>query len=97
MFCKNNLRTDRAKEYIFSASRDANFENLPARHQPWWCLYGFDVCNNPLKTLDTSLVLSMVSQNISSSVGGKHYTGNISSHNEHTPGLTELTSLRVFP
>ena len=46
-------------ECIFSASTATNFDNLPALHQPWWCLREINACTSlPKKTLDMSLTYS---------------------------------------
>ena len=41
---QKNLRAGRAREGIFRAFGGTIFENAPARHQPWWCLRGFNLC-----------------------------------------------------
>lgn len=41
---KWNLRTYRATECIFRASGGSNFENFTTQHQPWWHLWGFNIC-----------------------------------------------------
>ena len=51
---QRNLRTDRARDYIFSVSGRTNFENLSGWRHP-----SFDVCTG----LPTLLVISYVPQN----------------------------------
>ena len=59
---QKNLRTNRAREYIFRASEGTNFENFPAPCQPWGGLFGFSLFMVLLKkTLDMSLVAYRIS------------------------------------
>ena len=52
---QRNLRTDRAREYIFRISVSTNFENFFAQRQPWWRLRRFNVCPGlPHKNLDVT-------------------------------------------
>ena len=55
---RRNLRTNSAREWIFRASGNTNFEKFTARRrQPCWHLHGFNVCAGlPKKTLHTLLV-----------------------------------------
>ena len=47
---QRNLKTDRGRESIFIWRH--KFINFSTKHQPWWCLCGFDVCTGlPKKTL----------------------------------------------
>ena len=39
-----HLRTDRATECVFRASRSTLFENFPTLRQPRWCLHHFNEC-----------------------------------------------------
>ena len=48
---QRSLRTDRARECIFTVRGGTNFEIFSAHRQPWWRLQLY-----PQKTLDTSLV-----------------------------------------
>ena len=35
---QRSLRTDRARECIFTVCEGTNFENFSTHHQPWWRL-----------------------------------------------------------
>ena len=48
---QRNLKTERARECIFSVFGGTNFENFSTQHQQWWCLCGFHVCTGQSKKL----------------------------------------------